>query len=78
MVIPFEQKQKTKILRCVEIEEKNYNQIHCDTGLDITTVRGRISEIRSKGHVVKSGENFKITEQGTKYLEENGVRIEVQ
>lgn len=69
----FEERQKTKILRSIEIEPRTYIQIHKKTGIVIESVRGRMSEIRKKGLLVKDGrEDFKITDAGITYLN-NGV-----
>ena len=69
MMISFEDRQKTKILRTLEKENQTYAQIERKTGIVIESIRGRMSLIRKKGLVEKVGEeHFKITDDGVKYL----------
>lgn len=67
-MIQFEDRQKTKILRSIEHEQKNYEKIQKNTGIIITSVRGRTSQLRKKGLLEKIDEDFKITQDGIDYL----------
>lgn len=71
----FKDRQKTKILKSIESEPKTYDQIHKNTGIKLSSVRGRLSEIRKKGLTVKKGDDlFKITDEGMEYLQ-NGNEV---
>ena len=73
----FEQRQKTKILRCLELGNKNYVEIQIRTSIPLASIRGRMSEIRQKGLIEKKGEKFTITQDGKDFLERGGNIIEV-